>query len=54
MGDKVKMTPREAGRRGGETTKERHGSEFYKDISTKAKEKIAKALKLLNEKENKE
>jgi hypothetical protein len=40
MADKVKMTKKEAGRRGGNATKEKHGPEYYKELSKKAKEKV--------------
>jgi hypothetical protein len=34
------MTVREAGRKGGETTAERHGHEFYEEIGRKGGQKV--------------
>ena len=34
------MSVREAGRKGGETTAERHGHEFYEEIGRKGGEKV--------------
>lgn len=36
--DNGKMTVEEAGRKGGETTSERHGHEFYEEIGRKGGE----------------
>jgi len=38
MPEKGAMTVKEAGRKGGRTTKARHGDEFYKDIGRKGGE----------------
>ena len=38
MAEKGAITVREAGRRGGNTTKRRHGGEFYKSIGKKGGE----------------
>ena len=38
------ISVREAGRRGGTTTKERHGHEFYKKIGTKGGAKVKELI----------
>ncbi|MEK9156404.1 MAG: KGG domain-containing protein [Patescibacteria group bacterium] len=38
MGDEGEMTVREAGHKGGETTSETHGHEFYEEIGHKGGE----------------
>lgn len=38
------MTVREAGRRGGETTKKRYGARFYKEIGKKGGHKVKRMI----------
>jgi general stress protein YciG len=38
------MTVREAGRKGGETTAERHGHEFYEEIGKKGGQKVRELI----------
>ncbi|HMK48276.1 MAG TPA: Em GEA1 (EM1) [Methanocella sp.] len=38
------ISVREAGRRGGNTTKERHGPDFYKDIGHKGGQKVRELI----------
>jgi uncharacterized protein len=37
-----KMSPQEAGRKGGEATKKKHGPEFYAEIGQKGGEKVSR------------
>lgn len=39
--NKQKMTPQEAGRKGGQATKRKHGPEFYAEIGQKGGEKVS-------------
>ncbi|MGA9140916.1 MAG: Stress-induced bacterial acidophilic repeat motif protein [Methanocella sp. PtaU1.Bin125] len=41
---KGEISVREAGRRGGNTTKERHGPEFYRDIGHKGGQKVRELI----------
>jgi uncharacterized protein len=38
------ITVREAGRRGGNTTKQRHGPDFYKEIGHKGGQKVKELI----------
>jgi general stress protein YciG len=42
--DKGGMTVREAGRKGGEVTSERHGPRFYEEIGRKGGQKVKKLI----------
>jgi len=42
--DKGGMTVREAGRKGGEATSERHGSRFYEEIGRKGGQKVKRLI----------
>ncbi len=41
---KGEISVREAGRRGGTTTKERHGPEFYREIGHKGGQKVRELI----------
>ncbi len=47
------ISVREAGRRGGTTTKERHGPEFYREIGHKGGQKVRDLVKKGEESEEK-
>lgn len=38
------MTVREAGRKGGQTTKKRHGPQFYREIGRKGGQKVRRLI----------
>jgi general stress protein YciG len=42
--EKGSMTVREAGRKGGEVTSERHGKGFYEEIGKKGGQKVSKLI----------
>jgi len=42
--DKGAMTVREAGRKGGEVTSERHGARFYEEIGRKGGQKVKRLI----------
>jgi len=44
MSSKGSMTVREAGRKGGEVTAERHGPQFYEEIGRKGGQKVKRLI----------
>jgi general stress protein YciG len=44
MASKGAMTVREAGRKGGEVTAERHGPQFYEEIGRKGGQKVKRLI----------
>ena len=44
MASKGSMTVREAGRKGGEVTAERHGPQFYEEIGRKGGQKVKRLI----------
>lgn len=51
MKDNGKMTMAEAGRKGGMTTKQRHGHEYYVGIGKKGGAKVRELIDLARQKE---
>lgn len=51
--EKREMTVREAGRKGGETTAERHGREFYEEIGQKGGQRVRELIQRGKQQENK-